>query len=518
MRKGFFYMFSDFKYLLKEDSLKYILADGMAEDFISHFTTLCMRDVVDQKTQHVPFSNDGYFVDSVDYQYLSIKIAFKIFREIDYSDLVFNRKIAAYFVKNINSLSKIINKNFNKGYMETPLMKIFSVWLSRYILTNWAIYELKESQDGFKTVSEFKIALKFVFDELFEGIDESDIEAMILNAVKITAHCIGFNDEIKAQKWVNFGLDITAIPKIYYENLAVYFYEPDLMLLQWLFIVTNKPNNLLLNFLEGYSIDGNINNTLINFIISGSDQWPIEFGGRTHKEISNIKSLLYLLNSMLTDYRTLLYHWRPYKDCLDHPYNNLIKDKIDVCFEKTAKYEAIHSLMKQSGSTIKAILSESAKQMKESEIYEKYLNKFARITKNREEISIFSLDIKHISHYNPFFHKTISEHSEGAKNYDSFYKPKINQSDKDKFIRGCSNTQDNPLKIKNSPLKFVMASIREAIIKTDLIKILTHILRYRKEYDFVDDDIEDFSAHILSVMLDYVHEAQTGNLSSYNPI
>ena len=107
MRKGFFYMISDFKYLLKEDSLKYLLANGIVQDFISLFSTLGIKEGVEQKSQHIFFASDGYFVDSLDYHYLSIKLAFRVFREIDYLDIDFNRKIASYFVENIQGLKPV---------------------------------------------------------------------------------------------------------------------------------------------------------------------------------------------------------------------------------------------------------------------------------------------------------------------------------------------------------------------------------------------------------------------------
>ena len=249
--------------------------------------------------------------------------------------------------------------------------------------------------------------------------------------------------------------------------------------------------------MKGYSIDETIYNTFIKISLA-FDEVTLKLDD--DKEIANIKFLFQFFNQLLVDDRSILYKWKPYNLQISYPYVDLIQKKAEKYFTNAAKYEAIHALVRKSGTNIKAILKNSDKQMSQSKEFEENLNKFARITENREQISIFSLDLKHISHFNPFYFRSGNEHTESIKNFNEFYKSKIKKSDEEKAHK------NNPLRIQNSSLGFFIAMIRESIMKTELIRFLINLLKYRDNTDFVDPDVEEYATHLLKLLFDYVYE------------
>ena len=76
------------------------------------------------------------------------------------------------------------------------------------------------------------------------------------------------------------------------------------------------------------------------------------------------------------------------------------------------KYEAIHSLVKWSGSNIKAIYNKAGNNLWKSEAFEKQLNIYANITKDREGKMHFSLDPKHLANFSIYFYSNLLEQSE----------------------------------------------------------------------------------------------------------
>ena len=199
----------------------------------------------------------------------------------------------------------------------------------------------------------------------------------------------------------------------------------------------------------------------------------------------------------MTDDRTILYKWKNQQEFLKYPHKELVKEVSEKYMLNAAKYEAIHGLVRLSGTNIKSILKKSEKQMGKSQDFEEQLNKFARITENREEISIFSLDPKHISHFNPFYFNNINHYTDGVKNYEEYYKSKMKKGDEDKAIK------NNPLKIENASIGFFLALIRESLMKTELVDALIEIIKRRKQYEFIDNEVEEFSAHILTLFINY---------------
>ena len=248
---------------------------------------------------------------------------------------------------------------------------------------------------------------------------------------KITGRSIGFLDEIRAEKWVNFGLEIAVLPRVMTENLSYYFSDPDMTLIQLLFSLTTQPLLLMKAFLEGYSIDGHVNSTLTGLKYN-PEEYALDCNENEHKEISNMKYFLYFINSLMVNDRNLLFQWRPYNEFQIHATDKNVNGRIQKCLEKTAKYEAIHTLVRMSGSGIKAIFDKTSKQLSESQEFEKELNKYAKITTSREGKKLFNIDPKYMSYFDSFYYKNLNSHAEAMKVYEEFYKPQDKDANKDK--------------------------------------------------------------------------------------
>ena len=62
----------------------------------------------------------------------------------------------------------------------------------------------------------------------------------------------------------------------------------------------------------------------------------------------------------------------------------------------------------------------------------------------------------------------------------------------------------NPLKISNCSIGCVLGLVRENILRTDIPKVLINLLKYKSRYAFIDKDVEDYSVHLLKVLIQYV--------------
>lgn len=120
-----------------------------------------MKDAVTQKTAHIFFSNEGYFVEGVDYQYLVLKTGFNLVKEINYFDLEFNQNLANQFFDSIMGLEKWWEENNNnKGFVQIPLLRIFSLWLSRYLMNNLVINESSLNLNDVSSIPQAKESLR----------------------------------------------------------------------------------------------------------------------------------------------------------------------------------------------------------------------------------------------------------------------------------------------------------------------------------------------------------------------
>jgi len=259
---------------------------------------------------------------------------------------------------------------------------------------------------------------------------------------------------------------------------------------------------LIKSFLEGYSIDRNIK-TLYTKLVLDSDLTDHKLGDDMRKDTCNLKLFLYSLNTLMVDDRKLLYQWRPFKEFMSYEYKEVTDKTIEQLFTKVAKHEAIHALVRLSGSGIKQIMSKVNKQMTKSETFEKLLNSHSKCTTNREGRKIFNVDPEYLTEYNSFYYSNIDELNEAVKNSEEFLKvheKKINKS-KVKDL--------DPLRTKSCALGFILDRSREQMLKSGVPKFLIGLLNNLKKLGIEDKDIEEYSVHLLKLLINHATDLKS---------
>lgn len=84
MRKQFYWVVADFKYMFKEESVEFLLKNGGFEEIVSHYYKLCMIDAIEPRKHHIMYYNEGYNVNAINIYYNALKIGYKLVKEIDY--------------------------------------------------------------------------------------------------------------------------------------------------------------------------------------------------------------------------------------------------------------------------------------------------------------------------------------------------------------------------------------------------------------------------------------------------
>ena len=310
-RRAFFWVINDFKYLMKIDTIKAMLGTQVVEELIDHFQTIWMSDQLKVRDHHINHSSEGYFYEGLDYQYLTLKLALNIIKEINYTDLKFARKLANLFYDKIVKLDDWWIQNHDKrGYLNIPLLRVFSVFLSKYIMTNYLIIENKQDQEIIESRTPKEIISNLI-STLFNKLKKKEIEHLLEISVKVSSRTIGFIHEISSEKWFYYGYEISALPKLLINDLNKYFINPDFVLIQMMFIFSSNSKILLKNFIEGYSIDGSIQHIFTNMIFSPDEY--IHHSASISKDKSNLKHMLYLFISLLSNDRFFYFWWNPHK-------------------------------------------------------------------------------------------------------------------------------------------------------------------------------------------------------------
>ena len=191
-----------------------------------------MFDQLKIRKFHINYSTEGYFYEGLDYQYLTLKSALNIIKEINYTDLKFTRKLANLFYDKIVKLKDWwIQMHDKSGYLNIPLLRTFSVFLSKYIMTNYLIIESKQDQGIIDPKTPKKI-INNLISTLFNKLKKKDIEQLLDIAVKVSSRTIGFIHEISSEKWFYYGYEISSLPKLLTNDLNMYFTNPDFVLIQ----------------------------------------------------------------------------------------------------------------------------------------------------------------------------------------------------------------------------------------------------------------------------------------------
>lgn len=231
------------------------------------------------------------------------------------------------------------------------------------------------------------------------------------------------------------------------------------------------------------------------------------------KEKDNLKRLLYLIHSLLTNEREALFEMskqsehlkpsylaesreeekmetdQPYKDSnpVRH-FNNLL--------EACSKKEAIHDLMILDNKGFNEIAGFNFKYRNHKECYQKSLLEVSSSKTNSEGLKLFSLDPQYLSNFNSFYYLTYKERLVALKAFEEFYKTKAAQID------SATVEENDPVALQNTNLKFFIEAVRKALILSNLPHFLVNLIRSKSEIGMIDEEVVEFSLQCLSVLMD----------------
>ena len=267
-KKQFSYLISDLKYILKADTIQCIINVEGIKRFLNIYTKVCMLDAIQIRTSLIFLSSRGYFLDGLLYIYLSLKLGYAIIKEIDYSNIKLNQRLVAIFFDKIYSLENWWKQTNNSvGFNEIPLLRLFSMYLTRYIMTNVAILEKNLDDIKFKDIKNYSIIIQNLVEGLFPYKSKDNLESLFSLMMKLSSRVLGFNDEIKSSKSFYYGEDINLLPRNTSDRLSFFFDDPLILLIQILFMLLDSSKEILRSFKAGYSIDGQIKNIFTNILI-----------------------------------------------------------------------------------------------------------------------------------------------------------------------------------------------------------------------------------------------------------
>jgi hypothetical protein len=130
-------------YLFHKEVVNIFLHTPDFEDLIQHYAQLCMIDKMKNRTSHILYDSDGYDIHRLKWRFKVIRFGYFLVKEINYFDLPFNQNIFNQFITQINSLLlKWSDAYQNKeGFVEAPLLSLFSLYIVRYLFTNLSVKE-----------------------------------------------------------------------------------------------------------------------------------------------------------------------------------------------------------------------------------------------------------------------------------------------------------------------------------------------------------------------------------------
>lgn len=142
-------------------------------------------------------------------------------------------------------------------------------------------------------------------------------------------------------------------------------------------ILSSDPGQILDAFFEGYSIDRHLSN-FYERLLKEEKKEDFIIGDDEDKEIYNLKLFLYFINNLMVNDRVALLNWRRYEQFVDYEFNKQVSPQVEKAFSQLLKNEAIHVLMKSSGSHINNLLFGLQEQVGETDAFEKELNNHAK--------------------------------------------------------------------------------------------------------------------------------------------
>lgn len=257
-----------------------------------------MSDSIEVRQNRIDPDAQGYFLDAYNFSHQFVQIGLTIINEIDYQDLEFNQRLAAIFFDKISNLDKWWrNHQKNTGFDNIPLIRIFAVYFTRYLLTNIFIEEEELDERKYTDINIYRQIMITHVGRLFDSMPHKGIHEFFTILMRITARVLGFNDEIMAGKWNNYGEEIGILPRATIDSLSVYFNDANLLLVQIIMILTDDPKKMFDTFLDSYSIDRSMRTIYDKMIEEPEDYFHTSPDMR--KDMVNLRHMMYMFNTLV---------------------------------------------------------------------------------------------------------------------------------------------------------------------------------------------------------------------------
>lgn len=143
-------------YTIRAETLPYIFESGILFRLIRTLTKLSLRDSMKPRTTHIIYNSEGYQINKIIFDFNYLSVFHKFLKEIDYTDVLFCQKVAKVFSEEICSLFDLVQESLEakSGYLNSPLTSIFSVFVLKFIYSQYYLQKFNDSVDNFKAIAK----------------------------------------------------------------------------------------------------------------------------------------------------------------------------------------------------------------------------------------------------------------------------------------------------------------------------------------------------------------------------
>jgi hypothetical protein len=485
----------DFHYLIKKDSILFLLEAGMMEEIITHSATICFQDAIQHRSSPIQNYDQEYCYENICNMVHYLKQGFKTITEIDFSDKQFNRKIAKQFYNSIISLKKWWDHNsYQNGFISIHTPRFFSIWALRYLLNNLL---LLTSGKHTKDEKEYCQLLRKIFEGWFHDMSTEELEQMLKIAAKGTARSIGFCHEIESNKWMNYGENIKLISGNYfYQPVFSWAWHSDVTTIQIWLILTSNPTELVDTIFKAYSIDGYLFNLYEELMNNQQDAFT-----EPHiNDTTNLKLFLYLLSNLMSDDRKACLYWIKHNQLVNYDFYKQVSPQMDQAFHQVVKNEAIHNLVKHSGSFISALFKGIHSYLEDCGNYEKELQLHSKRELDKNGREVFKLHPEYVSHFNSFYYDDIKDRNIAVEKFREHYN--LEKNDEKVLKNDCLN-------VENCPLGQYLWVIRSKFLESRIPEFLISLLKISETYKIQDQEVKELLVHLLGMFISHASHIQT---------
>lgn len=159
---------------------------------------------------------------------------------------------------------------------------------------------------------------------------------------------------------------------------------------------------------------------------------------------------------------------------------------LDQCItylnNENRKYHCIHQLLLHNNKSYAEIVKDVPEHIEKNEHYKKKMLSVSNEITNTEGSKLFRLNPRFTSHFNSFYYNTYRERLDALKIYEDFY---------DKSL--ADNFEHDPIRLKNTTLKFFLETVRGTFVHSSLIHFLVNLIKLRNNFHELEEEVVEFA-------------------------